>query len=413
MFVSGEASASLTAHFGASFGDTIVVAVSGGSDSTALLHAMHDWGGAPLKAVTVNHGLRPEAAAEARGVAAICAGLGISHHILTWQRPHASGNLAAAAREARYALMADWAAGVGAYHIALGHTQDDLAETLLMRLARRAGLDGLAGMAARRKVAGVTLHRPLLGVSRATLRDDLRARGVGWIDDPSNVDETARRVQARRALQALTPAGITPEVLADVAGYLAEARTTMGHYAALEADRLLHIQEGDIVIDRAGFCALRADIARRILQAALRWITGAAYGARGPDMARLYGGIVDGQGGTLAGCRVTLSGGDLRITRELAALNGIRARPGALWDNRWQVSGPDITGAHIGALGRAGRVACPDWRASGLPAASIEASPGVWQDQTLLAAPVAGFANGWSARPCRGADDLRAMLLSH
>ena len=413
MSVSSEASASLIAHFGVSFGDTIVVAVSGGSDSTALLHAMHEWGGAPMRAVTVDHGLRPEAAAEARAVAAICAGLGISHDILTWQRPDAPGNLAAAAREARYALMAEWATSLGAYHIALGHTQDDLAETLLMRLARRAGLDGLAGMAARRKVGGVTLHRPFLGVSRATLRDDLRVRGVGWIDDPSNMDETARRVQARRAMQALMPAGITSEALADVAGYLAEARATMGHYAALEADRLLHLQQGDIVIDRTGFCALRADIARRLLQAALRWITGAAYGARGPEIARLYAGITDGQGGTLAGCRVTLSGATLRIARELAALNGITARPGALWDNRWQVSGPDTEGARIRALGRAGRLACPDWRAGGLPAASIEASPGVWQEGTLLAAPVAGLANGWSARACRGADDLRAMLLSH
>lgn len=408
--------AAVAAHFTPPPNGPIVVAVSGGSDSLALLHALADWGGAPLMAVTVDHGLRDASAGEAAQVAVLCAQLNIPHETLNWKGWDGTGNLSATARAARYALMADWATTQGARDIALGHTQDDLAETLLMRLARRAGIDGLAAMAPRREVTGVTLHRPLLSLSRAVLRASLTARGVAWIDDPTNADGRYRRVQARRALTALEPVGVTADALADVAGYLGEARATLGHYAAQEARALVQFDQGDIVIEAMRLTALRPDIARRILQAALRWITGAGYGARGPDLQRLMEGVKAGQGSTLAGCRITHANGQLRITREYAALSGIIAAPDALWDGRWHLTGPDaahIPGASLRALGPKGRAACPDWRVSGLPAPSIDASLALWQGDILLSAPLAGYPNGWSAQLCRGEDDFYTMLLSH
>ncbi len=129
------------------------IAVSGGSDSLALLHLMVEWGRAPLRCVTVDHRLRDASAEEAAQVAEICAALGIAHDTLTWDGWDGQGNLAAEARRARYALLADWAVTHGLTGIALGHTQDDIAETLLMRLARRAGVDGLAAMPQRRSEA--------------------------------------------------------------------------------------------------------------------------------------------------------------------------------------------------------------------------------------------------------------------
>ena len=112
--------------------------------------------GCDVAVATVDHGLRPEAAAEAAEVAAICAGLGVPHEILHWHWDGA-GNLQDAARRGRMALLADWARRRGLRTVALGHTEDDIAETFLMRLARDAGVDGLAAMAARREVAGVCL----------------------------------------------------------------------------------------------------------------------------------------------------------------------------------------------------------------------------------------------------------------
>jgi tRNA(Ile)-lysidine synthase len=404
----------IAAHFAPPFQRPIVVAVSGGSDSLALLHALSDWGKSPLLAVTVDHRLRPESASEAAEVAATCAGLNIPHQTLIWSGGDATGNLSANARTGRYRLMADWAQAQGARDIALGHTQDDLAETLLMRLARRAGIDGLAGMAARRDMDGVTLHRPLLGLSRAALREDLRARGLAWVDDPTNADGRYRRVQARRALAALEPVGITSDALADVAAYLGEARATLGHYAAQEARALVRFDQGDVLIDDS-LSGLRPDIARRILQAALRWITGTGYGARGPDLHRLMEAIAAGRGGTLAGCRITLARGQIRVAREYAAIKGTTARPDALWDGRWQIVGPNLPlpDTTLAALGPTGRAACADWRNSGLPAHSIDASPALWQGATLLSAPLAGYPTGWSAHLRRDTQDFYAMLLSH
>ncbi|PVA10268.1 tRNA lysidine(34) synthetase TilS [Pelagivirga sediminicola] len=389
------------------------VAVSGGSDSLALLHLMADWGGAPLRCVTVDHRLRAASGPEAAQVAAICASLGIAHDTLTWDGWDGRGNLAATARAARYALMAAWAHEHGLSGVALGHTRDDVAETLLMRLARRAGVDGLAAMPARRREGGVTLHRPLLAAGRGELRAYLEARGATWIDDPSNSDGRYRRTLARRALTALEPVGISAQALADVAAHMAEARGTLGHYAAQEARALVAVQHGDLLMPADAFARLRPDIARRILSAGLRWITGAGYGARGPDLDRLLAAIASGRGGTLGGCHVSLSGNTLRVAREFAAVRHCTAAPGTPWDGRWDLNGPHLPDAELRALGAEGRAACPAWRETGLPAQSVQTLPAVWQGDTLIAAPLAGDANGWTARLRRDATDLQAMLLSH
>jgi len=174
------------------------VAISGGGDSTALLLLLHAARRAVL-AVTVDHGLRPESAAEAAAVGALCAARGIPHDTLVWAEGPESGNLQARARQARRRLIADWARGRGIGDVALGHTLDDQAETVLLRLARGSGVDGLAAMAAVAEGDGVRWHRPLLGIGRGALRDWLRGEGVAWIDDPSNEDPRFDRVRVRAA----------------------------------------------------------------------------------------------------------------------------------------------------------------------------------------------------------------------
>lgn len=396
--------------------DPLGVAVSGGSDSLALLILLKDWrdaGGPRVCAVTVDHGLRPEGAAEAAEVARICAGWDIPHDTLQWQGWDGRGNLPDRARRARYALMADWASERGVSCIALGHTLDDQAETFLMRLAREAGVDGLSAMAPRWVQDGVNFTRPALELSREALRDVLRERGISWAEDPTNDDMAYERARARKVLAALAPLDIGAETLARVAGNLADARDALDACIARSARDIARIEEGDVLIARAGLGAQEPEIARRLLQEALSWISGARYPPRRAAMARLLQGIADGNGQTLHGCRLTLDAETLRITREEAAVAGHRVPAGDIWDGRWRLTGPDMDGVTVAALGEAGLGHCPDRRNSALPAASLRASPAAWRGDTLLAAPLAGLENGWAAELVRREHHDFAALISH
>ncbi|MEO0682071.1 MAG: tRNA lysidine(34) synthetase TilS, partial [Pseudomonadota bacterium] len=211
---------------------TLGIAVSGGSDSTALLLAAARAPGLRVEAATVDHRLRPEAAAEARAVAALCARLDLPHETLVWHDAPGRGNLAQAARDARAALLADWAARRGLGAVALGHTLDDQAETLLMRLARGSGLDGLSAMRPRSERAGAVWLRPALSLRREALRAALRAEGEGWIDDPSNDDRSRDRIRTRDALKTLAALGIDAQGLGAAAERLAEDADLLAAQAA-------------------------------------------------------------------------------------------------------------------------------------------------------------------------------------
>ncbi|MDT8327428.1 MAG: ATP-binding protein, partial [Roseovarius sp.] len=299
--------------------------------------------------------------------------------------------------------------------IAIGHTADDQAETFLMRLARGAGVDGLSAMRARWQQGDVWFHRPLLGVTREALRAVLRARGLVWADDPSNEDAAYARVRARAALAALEPLGLGIEGLGDVARKMADMRATIYGYVFDAAKETLRFEAGDLVVTRAGFAALRPEVARRLLQSMLGWISGAEYVPRGRAMDGFLTAAYAGQGMTLQGCLLSATDDDLRLSREFNAVAGLRVpATGGVWDRRFLVQGgPDMAGAEIAALGEAGLRACPDWRMSGVPHASALALPGVWLGDELLAAPLAGWANGWTIQALRGEEEFYKALLSH
>jgi tRNA(Ile)-lysidine synthase len=409
------AKSALTAAFRAALGPVdhpLGLAVSGGGDSVALLLLALD-AGLQVRAVTVDHGLRPEAAAEAAWVSRLCAGLGVPHDILQWRGWDGSGNLQDQARRARLSLIADWARAAGLGAVALGHTQDDQAETVLMRLARRAGVDGLSAMTGRRRALGMIWLRPLLWVSRDDLRADLRARGQAWIEDPSNDMLRFDRVKARQALAHLAPLGMTPAVLAGVADQMRSARTALDHQTEVAARQIARIEGGDVVMDRTGFQEQPFEIRRRLLVGALGWVGSADYGPRAASVRALLAAIGAGRGGTLSGCRVTLQRTTLRVAREWQAVRGTAAAPGQLWDRRWLVTGPEFKGLEVRALGEAGLCAVGDWRRSGLPRATLLASPSVWRDEVLVAAPLVRNAPGWTARLADGADGFFLSLLSH
>lgn len=298
--------------------EPLAVAVSGGADSLALLLLARDALGGRVRALTVDHGLRAASGAEAAQVAAICHGLGVSHRILPWEGAKPTANIQAAAREARYRLMSDWCAGQGVAWLATAHHADDQAETLLMRLARGAGLGGLAGVRAIRALApGVTLLRPLLDVRRCALAAVVASAGLTPIDDPSNGDPRYDRTRMRSWLAA--HGDLDAASLADSAAHLADAEAALEWTADLAwASRALVAAEG-IDVDAQG---LPRELQRRLVLRALRALGGGDL--RGPDVDRLLDRLTAGGSGTLA---------------------GIRARSGASW--RFSVAPPRRSGAAV------------------------------------------------------------------
>src|SRR5258708_30020900 len=169
----------------------IVLAVSGGPDSIALMWLAARWRralarGPRLIAVTVDHGLRPGAAAEAREVKRLARSLDLPHRTLRWTGPKPRTGLPAAAPAARYRLLAQAAGASDATHILTAHTRDDQAETLLMRILRGSGIAGLAAMARETDREGVWLARPLLDVPKSQLVATLGKAKISFADDPTN-----------------------------------------------------------------------------------------------------------------------------------------------------------------------------------------------------------------------------------
>ena len=414
---------SLEGRFSAAFDDLLTdrplrrlgVAVSGGGDSMALMLLLQGWAeahGVLLFVASVDHGLREAAAEEAAMVGDAAHALGLRHDILRWQDWDGRGNVQAEARAARYDLLAQWAGRHELDGVALGHTADDLAETFLMRLARGSGVDGLAAMQARSLREGVVWLRPLLSIAREELRDFLRDRAVGWVDDPSNDDPRYDRVKTRKALAGLSDLGLTRDRLTATAGMMRDARVALNWAAGQLADGAAQQIGGDVVID-LGVCALAPRETRlRLISGALRWVASAAYRPRLSQLEDALAAVKRGEPRQLHGCHLLPEAGGMRICREAQAVAGDICGVGGLWDRRWQVIGPDIEGAQTRALG-AGLGDCAHWRDSEFPRISLEASPAIWWGERLISAPLAQFSAGYTAHLAPERENFRQFLLTH
>ena len=281
----------------------IGIAVSGGPDSLALLLLAAAARPGQVEAATVDHGLRPESAAEAAMVADLSARLGVPHRTLQadWAEPPAS-NIQAAARAMRYRLLAEWAADRGLAAVATGHHSDDQAETLLMRLLRGAGVSGLGGTRAKRPLSeAVLLVRPLLGWRKAELLQLVASAGIEAVDDPSNRDPRHDRSRVRQWLAQSD--WVDPARLAVSASALRDADEALDWaLAPLIACRIKQ-DSGVLVIDPS---ELPRELKRRLLLAAF-----AEFGVappRGPELIHAMDSLERGETVTLAGLK--LEGGD-------------------------------------------------------------------------------------------------------
>jgi tRNA(Ile)-lysidine synthase len=312
----------------------LVLAISGGPDSTALLFLAARWRrslkkGPALLAVTIDHGLRPESAKEAQAVRRLARSLGVRHRIRRWQGKKPATSLQEQARVARYRLLAKTARSIGADCVVTAHTRDDQAETVLFRMARGSGLTGLCGM---RKNAPLPLPetqaaaakeplcvaRPLLDTSKARLIATLRRARVPFAEDASNRDVRFARPRWRKLMPSLAREGLDAERIALLARRLARAESAL----EVAVDRAMQdLREdapahGPIILNAEGFRRLPAELGIRLLRRAI-----SQRGNEGvPRLAKLevVHGAITTAGTlrrTLAGALVTLHGSKMVIER--------------------------------------------------------------------------------------------------
>lgn len=305
---------------------SLTVAVSGGSDSMALLTLAAEFGraaGISVSAVTVDHGLRPEAKDEARFVSRACAAMGVAHKTLTWRRDNDGPVSQEAARRARHGLLAAWARKAEAGVIALGHTRDDRIETFLMRARQGSGWHGLAGLTPEGpspvwpEGRGVRLVRPLLAFGREELREALRARGIAWIEDPSNEAVRFERVRMRRLLQRVDAATVAKS-LRVMDRLMAMRAGVAGHATALLAKTTM--DDAGAAIPLTSRRAAGEEAWMRLVEALVMAAGGAERPPRRDALNRLLARIADGdaqlaRGVTLAGAKICLRRGALVVSQ--------------------------------------------------------------------------------------------------
>ncbi|MGY2809320.1 MULTISPECIES: tRNA lysidine(34) synthetase TilS [unclassified Bradyrhizobium] len=308
----------------------LLLAVSGGPDSVALMWLAARWRralaqGPRLVAVTVDHGLRPEAAREARDVKRLARSLELPHHTLRWTGPKPGTGVPAAARAARYRLLAQAARKHGATHILTAHTRDDQAETLLMRMLRGSGVAGLSAMARETERDGVLLTRPLLDISKAQLIATLQKARISFADDPTNRDRSFTRPRLRALMPMLAEEGGDARNLARLAARIARANAALEvlvdgaeHYLALKSE-----DNSGAGFDAALFAVMPEEIRVRLLKRAIDRVghEGPAELGKVETLLAAMDEALDGTLGkresrlkqTLAGAVISIAAGRIRI----------------------------------------------------------------------------------------------------
>jgi tRNA(Ile)-lysidine synthase len=303
----------------------LVLAVSGGPDSVALMWLAARWRrsfsrGPRLIAVTIDHGLRKDASREAREVKRLARKLAIEHRTLRWTGDKPSRGVPAAARDARYRLLASAARAARATHVLTAHTRDDQAETLLMRLVRGSGIAGLSGIARESERDGILLVRPLLDVPKARLVATLNKARIAFADDPTNRDTAFTRPRLRALLPLLAAEGGDARGLARLASRMARANAAV-EVLADGAERYLALKNDPSRpgFDAHAFAGLPEEIRLRLLRRNLD-----RAGHEGPaELGKVEALLVkldqaiaaqNGLKTTLAGAVVSLSRGRIRVT---------------------------------------------------------------------------------------------------
>lgn len=360
----------------------LAAGVSGGADSLALALLADGWArerGGQLRAFIVDHGLRPEAAAEASQTAAELTARGIDTHILKLRDLRRGPGMAERARAARFAALTTACATAGITDLLLGHHAADQAETVLIRALSASGLSGFAGMAALREFSSMRILRPLLGVAPAALRQHLHDAGLAWVEDASNTDPSALRSRIRALRADRAGDGPATRGLAFAARDAGRSRVTA---EAEAADWLA----AHVTLRPEGFAILPpGPFPPAVLAALVRAISGAAYPPRTAALANL---AAVPTASTIAGTRLlpaqSLGPGWLLVREAAAMAARIPATRDVVWDNRFRLGTHAVAGLTIGPLGAD---AAGLRRLSPLPAAVMITLPALRHGEELVAVP--------------------------
>lgn len=329
----------------------VLIGLSGGADSRTLLILAARWGrmaGRAVHALVCDHGFRPESADEAKRAAAMAEIEGVPVRIARRAGATPKAGLQAAAREWRLTELAREARRIGAETILLGHTSDDRAETVWMRLTAGAGVSGLTAMPPLSPHPvwpdgdGLWIARPLIDQTRAGVRHWLSAQGLDWIEDPSNENANFTRIRVRKTLSRLGAQGFETERLSG----LSETSGVIDEALAGAAARLLletaDIQPwGGLLLDRASLNAAPAGLRRRAVAAAIALVSGSPLPApRGVDA--ILNGLTNGEPATGGGAALTRWRDGFWLVREPGRdpIPTVSLEPGEMrvWDGRWRIT---------------------------------------------------------------------------
>jgi tRNA(Ile)-lysidine synthase len=392
---------------------SVALAVSGGPDSMALMLLARRWARlknrdpAAFAVVTIDHRLRAESAQEAVFVGEQARALGFTHATMPWTGAKPKTGVQAAARRARYDLLAGYCKAHGFDCIVTAHTEDDQAETFLMRLRRGSGVDGLAAIAAVSEVDSPALVRPLLGFSKARLTAYLRASATPFIRDPSNENAAFERVRVRHAMNALASAGVTRSSLAMAASRIRRSREALEKTTEYFLDRHFRVSRlahGEFCLE--AFLAQPEDIALRALARALALIGGDREAPRLLKVERLLIEIKSWKAkATLGGCALAAANGKLAIYREPGRLKPpllpFQADAHVTWDSRLVLTfGHEAeSGSEVRQLGAEGWILYKNaMKQGGEPVEANRAAalttPALWNESRLICAPLLGYFNG-------------------
>lgn len=313
----------------------MVIAVSGGPDSMALVRLTQEWATAreiQVYALTVDHRLREEAADEATLVSTWLDALDVPHHTLVWREgetvKHLTRSSQAAAREGRFDLMSRWCADHNVKTLMTAHHADDQAETFLMRLIRGSGVDGLAAMSGKSKRGTVTLLRPLLEVTKADLVATCERFNQPWVHDPSNDSDSYGRTRIRKIMSALETEGLHRDRLLKTVAHMQRAQAAIDSMVdTLMADAFTDEEAGAVTLNVCMLCDAPEEIALRSLARCLKSVSGATYAPRFDSLERVFKDLKTSLEGsheanawtdrTLHGCQLRLANGVLRVSEEL------------------------------------------------------------------------------------------------
>lgn len=339
----------------------ILVALSGGGDSVALLYLLVDeLGASRVRAAIVDHALRDGSAADAARAKGIAEAVGVSAAILTLSWSKGANRAQQAAREARYAALCAHARALSLSVIAAGHNADDQAETVLMRAANGSTWRGLAGIAPFAYAPlwpegrGVVLARPLLSARREGLRAYLARQGAAWIEDPANANPAYERVRVRRGLSELAGQGFDPLRLASLAARLRQ-RAEQVDREALALIETAAVIGSDIRIFLEAWMG-PGEVRQRALAVLIAAAAGASRELTAAEMEQIEPRVMSRQhrGSTHGGVAFEPTKDGVALKREAAAIMGraggapplpaLALDPGVetVWDGRYAVTSRTI-----------------------------------------------------------------------